>query len=269
MKKTVDPLDVIFFSPVEEKLSPRLALDAVWKRAGLAIMRSGWQSDANVIALHGGSNCVQDADLDAGTVLLEVSGERFFCETGGEKALPFLLRRRAEGQNTVVIDPTEEPLPDQNPDACAHLTEMRSDAQKAYAIVDMTSTNDLLLRAKRGAMLMNGRSVAVIQDELTVSSPTTVEWSVWTRADVVMNKSGRTAKLTQNGKTLLCKLGGVGSPARFETVSYPDSGMTRIVVRLEVKERLRMFVACKLLKAGESTSQKLYENLPLSRWCGE
>lgn len=269
MKKTVDPLDVIFFSPVEEKLSPRLPLDAVWKRAGLAIMRSGWQSDANVIALHGGSNCVQDADLDAGNVLLEMSGERFFCETGGETALPFLLRRRAEGQNTVVIDPTEAPLPDQNPDACASLIEMRSDAQKAYAIVDMTSTNDLLLRAKRGAMLMDGRSVAVIQDEMTVSAPTTVEWSVWTRADVVLNKSGRTAKLTQNGKTLLCKLGGVGSPARFETVSYLDGALTRIVVRLEVKERLRMFVACKLLKVGESTSQKLCENLPLSRWCGE
>ena len=161
---------------------------------------------------------------------------------------------------------TEEPAPDQNPGAVAPLLEMRSDAQKAYAVVDMRDTNDLLLRAKRGVLLTQNRSVAVIQDELTVQTPTEAVWAVWTRAEVKLNKSGRTAKLMQNGKTLLCKLGGVGHPARFAVQTYEEAGMTRLFVRVSVKERLRMFVACKLLEAGESSAQKLYDLVPMSRW---
>ncbi len=266
-KKAVDPLDLLFFSVVEDGNVPRLPLDAVYRKAGLSLMRSGWDSESHLLGLHGGCNRIWEGmDLDAGGVLLEMGGERFFCETGGESALSPMLRARAEGQNTLVIDLTEEPAPDQNPGAVAPLLEMRSDAQKAYAVVDMSDTNDLLLRAKRGVLLTQNRSVAVIQDELTVQTPTEAVWAVWTRAEVKLNKSGRTAKLMQNGKTLLCRLGGVGHPARFEAQTYEEAGMTRLFVRVSVKERLRMFVACKLLEAGESSAQKLYDLIPMSRW---
>jgi hypothetical protein len=124
----------------------------------------------------------------------------------------------------------------------------------------------ILTRAKRGVLLTDRRSVAVIQDELTVTEPVDVVWYAWTKADVTLNKSGRSAYLTQNGKTLLCKLGGVGSPARFEAEVFGESGMTRLSVRVSVKERLRLAVSCKLLEVGESRSQKPYDLLPISRW---
>lgn len=265
-KKQIDPLDILFYVPVETDRTPHLALDCVYRRAGLAVMRSDWGTEANLLGLHGGSNRVLGGDLDAGTVLLELGGERFFCETGGEEKLSPMLRRRAEGQNTLVVDPTEEPMADQNPDASAPLLEMRSAPDLAYAVVDMTSTNPLLLRAKRGVLLTEGRSVAVIQDELTVAHPTQVVWYAWTKADVRLNKSGRTARLSQNGKTMLCKLGGVGSPARFEAERFEESGLTRLSVTVEVKERMRLSVACRLLEKGMSASQKLYELTPISRW---
>ena len=265
-QKKISVFDILFYAPMQQAQAPHLALDSVYRKAGLAIMRSDWSNSANVIGLHGGANRVHNADLDAGSVLLELGGERFFCETGGVEELPAMLRRRAIGQNTLVIDPTEEPAPDQNPDAVAPLLEMRSDAERAYAIIDMSQTNDLLLRAKRGVLLSENRSVAVVQDELTVAHPTTALWSVWTRAEVQLNKSGRTAKLSQNGKTLLCKLGGVGHPARFEIETYGESGMTRLFVRLDIKERLRMFVACKLLGEGEKVTQSFYENTLMSNW---
>jgi hypothetical protein len=265
-QKTLDPLDFLCYMPVKKGQNLHLALDAVYRRAGLAVMRSDWGREANVLGLHGGSNAFAGGDLDAGGVLLEMGGERFFCETGGETSLPMLLRRRAEGQNTLVIAPTEDSIPDQNPEAVAHLLEMRSDADRAYAVVDMSATNDLIARAKRGVLLTDRRSVAVIQDELTVTEPVDVVWYVWTKADVTLNKSGRSAYLTQNGKTLLCKLGGVGSPARFEAEVFGESGMTRLSVRVSVKERLRLAVSCKLLEAGESRYQKPYDLLPISRW---
>ena len=265
-KKQVTPFDLLFFYPVEDTKAPRLALDTVYRKASLAMMRLGWDKEANVLGLHGGSNRVSDGDLDAGGFILEMGGERFFCETGGEETLPMMLRRRAVGQNTLIVDPTEEPYPDQNPGASVPLAEMRSDAARAYAVVDLSSTNDLLLRAKRGAMLTENRSVAVIQDELSVSEPTRVLWNVWTRAEVKLNKSGRIAKLTQNGKTLLCKLGGVGHPARFETETFEESGMTRLYVSFEVSERARMAVSCKLMTENTVASERLYELTPISNW---
>jgi len=177
-----------------------------------------------------------------------------------------LLRRRAEGQNTWVINPTEEPLPDQNPDANARLVEMRSTVSMAYAVADMTTTNDLLLRAKRGVMLTENRTVAVIQDELTLAEPTDLVWSAWTRADVKLNASGRSAILTQNGKRLACKLCGIGSPARFAVKTVEGSDWKALTVSVENKDKIRMAVVCRLLADGEKATEKVYDVIPMNRW---
>ena len=265
-KKQVEPLDLLFYTPVDDALTPHLPLDAVYRRAGLAMMRSGWTHDATFVGLHGGRNHERGGDLDAGGVILEMGGERFFPETGGEETLPVLLRRRAAGQNTVVVNPVAEPAPDQNPDAVVPLTEMRSSPDRAYAVVDMSSTNDAILRAKRGVLLTEQRSVVVIQDEMTLSAPSTVVWTAWTRADVEINPSGRAAKLRQNGKLLLCRLCGVGSPAKFAVTQPEGSDLKALTVTVEGKEKLRMAVVCRLAEEDTPLSEKVYDVVPMSRW---
>lgn len=265
-KKRVDPFDLLFFTPVDDAMTPHLPLDAVYRRAGLAMMRAGWNDDSAFVGLHGGKNNELGGELDAGSVLLEMGGERFFVELGGDESLPLLLRKRAEGQNTLTVEPAAEPAPDQNPDAFAKLTEMRSSPARAYAVLEMTSISDLILRAKRGAMLTEGRSVAVIQDEITLSREAEVVWTAWTRADVSLNKSARSAKLTQNGKTLVCKLCGIASPARFAVRTLEGTDLSCLTVRVTGKEKLRMSVVCRLLGEGESASQKVYDVIPMSRW---
>lgn len=265
-RKPIHPFDILFYTPVNTELTPYLPLDAVARRAGLAMMRAGWDRDSAFVGLHGGRNHEAGGDLDAGSVILDMGGERFFVETGGDENLPIMTRRRAAGQNTLVIDPTDEPLPDQNPDAIAPLTEMRSSPERAYAVVDMTTTNDAIVRAKRGVMLTENRSVAVIQDELVLAHEAEVVWTVWTRASVKLNQSGRAAKLTQNGKTLACKLSGIGSPARFNAEVVDGTDYTRLTVRIPVKERARIAVVCRLIGEGESPAQKIYDVIPMSKW---
>ena len=265
-KKAVRPFDILFYAPVDDAAAPHMPLDAVYRNAGLAIMRSDWGNEANVLGLHGGSNRVLGGDLDAGSILLEMGGERFFAETGREESLPALTRRRAAGQNTWCVDPAAEPAPDQNPDAVARLCEMRSAPTRAYAVVDMTSTSDALVRAKRGAMLTNGRRVAVIQDELTLAEPGEFVWTAWTRAEVKLNPSGRCATLTQNGKVLACRIAGVGSPARFALTEAEGSDWKCLSVRVPVKEKLRMAVVCRLLANGERAAEKVYDVVPMSKW---
>lgn len=265
-RKSVHPFDILFYVPVDHELTPYLPLDAVWRRAGLAMMRSGWDREASFVGLHGGRNHEAGGDLDAGSVILDMGGERFLVETGGEESLPMLTRRRAAGQNTVVVDPAAEPAPDQNPDAIAKLLEMRSAADRAYAVVDMSSVSDTILRGKRGVMLFENRSIAVIQDELVLANEAEVVWSAWTKAEVKLSQSGRSAKLTQNGKTLACKLSGVGSPARFEVETVEGSKLCRLVVRVAVKEKVRIAVVCRLLSDGDSPSKKVYDVVPMSKW---
>ncbi len=263
-QKQVHPFDILFYTPVDDSMTPYLPLDAVYRKAGLAVMRSGWDADAAVLGLHGGRNHEVRGDLDAGAVLLEMGGVRFFEETGGDDALPMLLRRRAAGQNTYAVEPPEEHAPDQNPDAIVPICEMRSSADRAYAVLDMTTTNDALLRAKRGAMLTEARSVAVIQDEMTLSHPCDVVWSMWTRATVVFNASGRIATLEKDGKRLACRLCGVAAPARFETETH--GVWTRMTVCVSGKEKLRVALVCRLLAEGEKSTARVYDVVPMSKW---
>ncbi len=263
-QKEIHPFDILFYTPVDDTMTPYLPLDALYRKAGLAVMRSSWNSDATVLGLHGGRNHEVRGDLDAGAVLLEMGGVRFFEETGGEGSLPMLLRRRAFGQNTYVINPAEESAPDQNPDAIVPICEMRSSDDRAYAVLDMATTNDAILRAKRGAMLTDVRKVAVIQDEMTLSQPCEVVWSLWTRASVALNASGRVATLQKNGKTLACRLCGVASPARFDAENYGD--WTRMTVRIGGKEKIRMALVCRLLAEGEKSTARVYDVVPMSKW---
>ncbi len=265
-QKQVHPFDILFYRPVDDSEAVQLPLDAYFRRAGLAVMRSGWENDAAYLGLHGGCNHVPSGDLDAGSFLLEMGGVRFFEDTGAEASLPMLLRRRAAGQNTYSVEPSDEATPDQNPDAVVPVCEMRSSASRAYAVVDMVSTNDLLLRAKRGAMLTDNRSVAVIQDELTLSRPADVIWTAWTRAEVKLNASGRVATLKKDGKQLSVRLCGVSAPVRFEHVCFEGSEVTCLRAVISGREKLRMAVVCRLLESGDSATRRVYDVVPLSRW---
>jgi len=263
-RKKINVADLFWYTPVSEESAPSLPLDAVYRRAGLAILRSGWKDEDVFFGLHGGRNNVFGGELDAGSFLLEMGGERFLCETGGCEELPLMLRARAEGQNTIVVDPQNAPAPDQNPDAEVTLSEAKSTSGRAYAIMDMASTSDLILRGKRGILLTDNRRVAIVQDELTLSSPVSVVWSAYTTAKI-RSASARTLILEQNGKRLLCKLMGVGS-GRFAVTPMENTSFSRITVQTEVKDKLRMAVAFRLMDEGVKKSDKLYELRPMSTW---
>ena len=262
-RKKIDTADLFWYTPVDAESTPTLPLDAVYRRAGLAMLRSGWSDEDVFLGLHGGRNNVFGGELDAGSLLLEMGGERFLCETGGCEELPLMLRTRAEGQNTLVVDPQDAPAPDQNLDAEATICEARSTATRAYAIIDMSTTNDLILRGKRGILLTNDRRVAIVQDEMTLSESASVVWSAYTKAKI-LSASARTLMLEQNGKRLLCKL--TGGSGRFVITPIEGTDFCRITVPCEVKDKLRMAVAFRLMDEDVQKSDKLYELRPMSTW---
>ena len=263
--KRVTPLDIIFYTPVDESFAPTLPKDTVYRKAGLAIMRSGWGKEDTFVGLHGGANDEVNGDLDAGSIVLDVAGVRFFAETGGIETLPVMMRRRAAGQNTIVVNPAAEPAPDQEPHANAKIVEMKGREDRIYAVVDMTSTSKDILRGKRGVMLTDNRQTVVVQDELVLTSPGEILWTVYTPAEVEILNGAKVAKLTVGDKVLKCQIGGFGK-AKFAAEKVEDSDLTRLYIKAEVKERLRLSVAAKVIGEGDDFDAKLYEVAPISTW---
>ena len=259
-KKTVSPYDLVFYRPLGMTESPVLPLDSVRRRAGIVTLRSAWGEDACFVGLHGGSNHEVGGALDAGSFCLEMGGVRFLSACGNAIADP-ALRRRAEWQNTVTVDPQDAPYPDQNPQAVAAITEAKSAPDRAFAAVDLGGISDKLLRAKRGALLYAHRSVAVVQDEMQLADAGVVVWSACTEATVVRN-GGRYLLLERDGKTLLCRIYG-GGTSKFEVLPIGETPFSRLVIRVEAKDRVRLAVAFALTDAPDA---KLYELQPMSKW---
>lgn len=260
--KQADVLDLIWYTPTEQTAAPELPLDSLYRKAGLVTLRSDWTRTGTLVGLHGGSNHAHGIELDAGSFLLEMGGERFLADPEG--TLPRPLLHRAQGHNTLTVGNVENRLFDQNPDARVPITEARSASEKAYAVADIQTVSDSVRKGKRGVLLMQGRSVAVVQDELTLAEEATVTWRAYTKAQI-QYAGARTLVLEQNGVSLLCKLCGAGN-ARFAVEGVADTPYRCITVKAEAKEKFRMAVAFARLEDQSSRQQKLYDLVPISTW---
>lgn len=200
----------------------------------IAVFREGWGDTAGAwIALKAGNSRNEHSHLDAGSFVYEALGRRWAMQLGPDAySLPgyFLdyndsvtrytyYRVRAEGHNTLVINPG--PGPDQNSNGSSSLTQFDPDGRSAVA--DLTSAYaGKALRAQRGVALRPGGG-AWIQDEVELAAAGTIAWRMHTEAAIAVASDGRSASLTLGGKRVWA---GVISPAgaRFSAVAaQPDA----------------------------------------------
>lgn len=240
--------DLMWFDPrgsVED--IKRLPLDAHFRRIHVAVMRSAWQDDlATYVGFKGGDNQAGHAHLDLGTFVLDTLGERWACELGADEYnMPGYFgaqrwtyyRLKTEGQNTLVLNGEN-----QNPKAVAPIVVFESAKDSARAIADLSQAYGAAGATKvwRGLELRDNRRRVLVQDELALSKPAEVLWTMHTRAKVRVD--GSQATLRQGGKTLQVKL---LSPASaqfsFEEVDLsppqrPTKGLGKLLVRLPGQE---------------------------------
>lgn len=241
-QKSFHVRDLIFHVPVEENATVELPLDAVYRKAGLAVLRSDWSDRATCLTLHGGSNTI-DRIADAGAIFMESEGEPFFTDAG---------TLTVEGEAT-----------GQNPFANAALLEVRGAADRAYAVVDLSEISPAILRGKRGVQLCGARQIAVVQDELTVRQPTTFLWNAVTPAKVAVLRT-RYAILEQNGRRLICRFS--GAAGKWEAEPIPETGLTRLFVRFRVNRAVRFAVFCKPYREAKDRNEPFYEVRPIAKW---
>ena len=193
-----------------------LPLDQYFRGAESASLRSSWEPDAMMVGIQAGHsmNLGGHRHLDLGSFVLDALGERWIIDSGKERQTYmvhrhknpryFYYRIRAEGHNVPVSNPGKGP--DQNPRAVAKIVKYESTPQQAVAVVDLTQAYqphaDLALRT----FTLDSRKRLVLTDELQAREPAELWWFLHTEARVSLGDHGRTATLTQHGKSFIVRL---------------------------------------------------------------
>ena len=198
--------------------------DRYFRGVEVATMRDRWD-DTNgwFVGFKAGSNGVDHSHLDVGTFVLEAKGVRWAIDLGPDdydlpgyfnnKQRWTYYRLRAEGHNTLVINPGAGP--DQNLKGSGRITAFTSAAPGVELAADLTGVYPAAERVTRSLSFVRGKSVR-LSDEVRLGQAGEVWWFVHTRAQVKPSADKRTLALTQAGRSLTLRLLEPAS-ARFET----------------------------------------------------
>ncbi|MGI6082089.1 MAG: heparinase II/III domain-containing protein [Limnochordia bacterium] len=200
---------------IEEFDHATLPLDRHFRHVEVATMRSDWEDkEALFVGFIAGDNKANHGDLHMGQFVLDALGQRWAIDLGSEDYnIPgywgtqrwTYYRKRAEGHNTLVINPSKDV--DQDPRAVSHIVFQGSDESEAVCIADLTPGYQQHARSfKRGIALMDERSQVLVQDELETLQPAEVWWFMHTRADITVDGDGRVALLEQGGKRMAVRI---------------------------------------------------------------
>jgi len=221
-----EPLDLLWRDPAADlKTAPQLEAGRCFHGPEVATARGSWSDpETTFVAFKAGNNAANHGNLDLGTFVLDALGRRWVVDLGADDYnLPGYFgkqrweyyRMRAEGHNTLVINPDNQP--DQDPGAFVKLERWRCTTNRTGATMDLSPAYARhRCRVQRGIALLDGRHV-LVQDEFSPAEPVDLWWFMHTQALVEIAPDGRTAKLTLADRLLSVSLvEPVG--ARFEVL---------------------------------------------------
>lgn len=268
-----------------------LPLDKVFERAHVQTMRSSWDPDATFVGFRNGDNAANHGDLDMGTFVLDALGSRWAMELGrddyglpgyfdtGQDGLRWTYyRKRAEGQNTLVLNPGAGP--DQNLAATGKIVRTDGNAGTAFSVADLSEAyaDRGVIRWRRGIAAVDGRSRVVVQDEAAGRTPISWHWFMHTNADITIAEDGRTAMLTLRGKQLQARLLDGPAGARFSvreaeplptspnpSGQNPNDGIRKLVVTGDPARHFRLSVLLEPLSTGRQPTDPPAVT-PLAGW---
>jgi hypothetical protein len=209
-------LDLLWFDRPAREVDPaQLPLDRHYRVAECMSIRSAWDDPhALVVGLQAGQN--RDGahrHLDLGTFILEALGERWIIDSGVEReayqrhrnkrARWEFYRLRAEGHNTLVINP--DAGPDQELNAFAAI-EPEVAPGRVTARIDLSDAYVGRARRVQRTFDVIDRAYVLISDHVEADVPAEVWWFLHTEAQVSLSEEGRVATLQQNGKQVTVRL---------------------------------------------------------------
>jgi hypothetical protein len=267
--------ELIWYTPGKSPKEAGLPLDRLFRHAEVSIHRGAWDDpDAAFLGFKGGDNKFNHSHLDLGSFVFDANGQRWaglmgsddynlpgYFSTGSQRWTYYRLR--AEGNNTLILDP--DSLPDQDPKGAGKITAFHAASDEAYAIADLTSAYARhAQKARRGAALIHGRKWLLIQDEVQAAKPAEAWWFMHTKAALALAPDSVTATLTLGGKRAVARILAPAN-ARFSiraakplpTSPNPagqnaNAGWSKLAVHLTGVKDLRLAIVLVPLASGEN-----------------
>ncbi len=222
----------------------------------VAVRRSWVDNNAAFLGAKAGAATTWHDHLDTGSYIYDNLGVRWAIELGADDYNHINLyndgkyafyRNRAEGQNTLVINPDGKL--DQNTGAqykCV-VDEIEVNDSAAYVMMDITKAYEGrgVSSVKRGFAMLNNYGSLLIRDEIQSSKPAEVYAFMHTQAHIEIAPDGKSAILTQNGQKLRARLVGNSAGKLVNMAAdplptspnpkeaYPRNGIRKLAVHVE------------------------------------
>lgn len=271
--------------PARSPQLARMPLCMHFRGAEVVAMRTSWDDpQAIYVGFKAGLTTAPHGNLDVGSFVVEALGKRWAIDLGADDYnLPGYFgnlrwtyyRMRAEGHNTLVINPSAEP--DQTLDAMTSIVRFSDAPDNAFAIADITNAyRPFARRIWRGVRLIDNQAV-LLQDDIELAEPATLYWFLHTRAQVTLDADGRQAELHQDGATMRIRL---LQPERarlrmMDAKPLPSSpaparqadnaGVRKLVLELVVRRPVRLRVLMEPLWR-QNFSARIPVQTPLAEW---
>lgn len=255
--------DLLWFDPAATNTKVNsLPPDRHFRGAEFASMRDSWDDTKGfIVAMQGGSNRWTHRHYDLGSFILEADGVRWIIDSGREGQTYHrdinktprgdFYRVRAEGHNTLVINPDKDP--GQTAAAMAAFTKFESTTSTATAVLDLRGAyQDDATSVRRSFELVRGKRFTV-SDEISCGKPAEV-WSFFhTQAEVELSADKRRAILKQAGKTLVAELVAPAGATLEVLPSEPASTSPKPPKQTSNKDRRKLAVQLKDVRSARVT----------------
>lgn len=278
--------DLMYYNPEFSSVAESQGeLDTMLSGVGVFTARSGWDDQAMYVGFHADEAYagLSHDHLDGGEFVLQAMGEEFFVDLGKDNYnIPNYqcdaYRTRAEGHNTLVINPSGQKY-DQTFAGWSEINTYVSKPRGAYAASDLSGLySEYVQSAWRGVKLDNYRRTVTVQDEIVMKEPSELYWFAHTPAQIELSEDGKKAYLTLHGKTLLAEIA-EGDGAVFSvmdakplpTSPNPDGqnqnkGYQKLTIHMTEVSSLNLSVIFNCYNGDYDPDSYSREFVPIAQW---
>lgn len=224
-------LDVIPQNPEP----PNIELIKYFRGDETVTMRSEWDNtNAMFAGIHGGKVNANHAQMDKGSFVFEQNGVRWAIDLGSDNYNLYnyfdktnyrwwYYRNRAEGHNTIIVNPSEHTVFQQELDADARVINTKSTASAMSAVMDMASAySEDTDACIRGIKLDTKNDIFIVQDEISFKNEDNeIYWFMHTKADIDIAANGKSAVLSSGTERVYVQILGANTLAFDKMAAVP------------------------------------------------
>lgn len=248
----------------------------------VGIRESYTDKDKLYLGTHFGAVNAYHAHYDVGTFVFDILGERWAIDLGKESygllgvTNQQLYRKRTEGHNTFVINPSYGI--EQDLEGYAPIIRKEVKERGAYVVADVSSVYTDIDSGTMGYYVGDDMRSVTMRGEFQLNKEdNTIYWFMHTNAQVLIDEENKEAILSQNGKSIILQYDTNAADSEIsvmEAKSLPTSatcegqmsneGIRKVAIKMQASGEFNFTV--KLAPMGEAAASSGMMTVPISEW---